>query len=91
MTLIRNPNDGSLIASFLELQWLVGYGMLLSIVLAEWLFFDEFRTRFNYIARESCVSHGSVLQHLGVYQTAKFSPWWSCWGLSFTLLFVSDT
>ena len=73
MTLIRNPKSmGRLSRVLLELQWLVGYGMLLSIVLAEWLFFDEFRTRFNYIAFEYLVYPTEVCCNIWEsYQTGK--------------------
>ncbi|MBC7966090.1 MAG: sulfatase-like hydrolase/transferase [Fuerstia sp.] len=56
----------------LEFQWLAGYGLLLSIILAEWLFFDEFRTRFNYIAFEYLVYPAEVCCNIWEsYQTGK--------------------
>lgn len=73
LTLIRNPKSmGRFTQISLELQWLMGYGMLLSIILAEWLFFDEFRTRFNYIAFEYLVYPTEVCCNIWEsYQTGK--------------------
>ena len=73
MTLIPNPKSMGRISRFLlESQWLVGYGLLLSIILAEWLFFDEFRTRFNYIAFEYLVYPTEVCCNIWEsYQTGK--------------------
>ncbi len=73
MTLVRNPGSMGRMSRFLlESQWLVGYGILFSIVLAEWLFFDEFRTRFNYIAFEYLVYPTEVCCNIWEsYQTGK--------------------
>ncbi len=73
MTLIRNPKSmGRLSRVCLEFQWLAGFGMLFSIILAEWLFFDEFRTRFNYMAFEYLVYPTEVCCNIWEsYQTGK--------------------
>ena len=73
MTLLRNPKSmGRLTRICLEFQWLAGFGILFSIILAEWLFFDEFRTRFNYIAFEYLVYPTEVCCNIWEsYQTGK--------------------
>ncbi len=73
LTLIKNPKSlGRFTRICLELQWLVGYGMLLSVIIAEWLFFAEFRTRLNYIAFEYLVYPTEVCCNIWEsYQTGK--------------------
>ena len=73
LTLIKNSGSmGRIPRVCLELQWMVGYVTLLSIVLAEWFFFDEFRTRLNYIAFEYLVYPTEVCCNIWEsYQTGK--------------------
>jgi phosphoglycerol transferase MdoB-like AlkP superfamily enzyme len=56
----------------LEIQWFSGYTMLISVVVAEWLFFAEFQTRLNYIAFEYLVYPKEVCCNIWEsYQTGK--------------------
>lgn len=56
----------------LELQWLSGFVMLITVVVAEWLFFAEFQTRLNYIAFEYLVYPAEVCCNIWEsYQTGK--------------------
>lgn len=73
LTLIQNPRSmGRFSRVCLELQWILGYVAVFTIIVAEWMFFDEFRSRLNYIAFEYLVYPTEVCCNIWEsYQTGK--------------------
>lgn len=56
----------------LEIQWVVGFLFLWVVLIAEWMFFDDFRSRLNYIAFEYLVYPTEVCCNIWEsYQTGK--------------------
>lgn len=73
LSLIQNPRKmGRFVQTCLEVQWISGYIVLLTVLISEWLFFDEFRSRLNYIAFEYLVYPTEVCCNIWEsYQTGK--------------------